>query len=627
MTFWNQWPSSMKKQGRTVLIGAVLYIFALLVLWLAPVPRMVAIIPFLMAYAVVGHEPFLHALHGLRSKEFLDENFLMVIASGGAFFLGEWPEAVAVMLFYQVGELFEDHAVDKSRRSIAALMNIRPDTAWSLRDGVEKSVSPDHVTVGEMIRVKPGERVPLDGIIRRGSTSVDTRALTGEPLPTDLKEGDTIISGCVNLTGSVDVEVTKSFGESTAARILSLVEEASSRKSRVENFITRFARWYTPAVVGSALILAILPPLFLGNWSDWLYRALAFLVCSCPCALVLSVPLSFFGGLGGAGKLGILVKGGNYLEALAHAEILALDKTGTLTKGSFAVVHIEPFGKISRDELLELAAYAECDSSHPIARSLRETWGKAIDTSRIGGVEEFSGYGVRADIDGRSIHAGSLALMERLGVTCPHVKSTGTAVYLEENGTCLGCILVEDEIKPHAEEALTRLRTLGIKSIAMLTGDRRPAAEDVARRLDIDDVHAQLLPADKMGVVEKLMARRSTKGTLVYVGDGMNDAPVLARADVGVAMGAMGSDAAIEAADVVIMKDGLESIADVIVIARRTMRIVHQNIVFILVVKLGTLALVALGLANMWAAVFADVGVAVLSILNAMTALRVKSLH
>ena len=627
MAFWNQWPASMRKQGRTVILGALLYLFAILVLWLAPVSRAVALVPFLMAYVVVGRDPFRHAWNGIRSREFLDENFLMVIASGGAFILGEWPEAVAVMLFYQVGELFEDHAVDKSRRSIAALMDIRPDTAWALRDGVEENVSPEDVAVGELIRVKPGERVPLDGIIRRGSTSVDTRALTGEPLPAELGEGDTIISGCVNLTGSVDVEVTKVFGESTAARILSLVEEASGRKSRVENFITRFARWYTPAVVGSALLLAVIPPLFLGNWSDWLYRALSFLVCSCPCALVLSVPLSFFGGLGGAGKLGILVKGGNYLEALAHTEILAMDKTGTLTRGSFAVVRIEPFGKISSEELLELAAYAECDSSHPIARSLRETWGKVIDTSRIGGVEEFSGYGVRADIDGRSIHAGSLALMERLGVSCPHVESNGTAVYLEEGGTCLGCILVEDEIKPQAREALARLRTLGVKSIAMLTGDRRPAAEDVARRVNIDDVHAQLLPADKMDVVETLMARRSAKGTLVYVGDGMNDAPVLARADVGIAMGAMGSDAAIEAADVVIMKDGLESIADVIVIARRTMRIVRQNIVFILTVKLGTLVLVAVGLANMWAAVFADVGVAVLSILNAMTALRVKSLR
>ncbi|WP_298069600.1 heavy metal translocating P-type ATPase [uncultured Mailhella sp.] len=627
MAFWNQWPDSMKRRGRVVLLSALLYLLGLLVLWLAPAFRPAALVPFLLAYAAVGRGPFRQAWNGIRSGEFLDENFLMVIASGGAFFLGEWPEAVAVMLFYQVGELFEDHAVDKSRSTIAALMDIRPDTAWVLRSGEERSVSPDEVSVGELIRVKPGERVPLDGILRRGATSVDTRALTGEPLPAELAEGDAVISGCVNLTGTIDMEVTKAFGESTATRILSLVEEASGRKSRVEHFITRFARWYTPAVVGSAVLLAVIPPLFLGNWSTWLYRALSFLVCSCPCALVLSVPLSFFGGLGGAGKLGILVKGGNYLEALSRTEILALDKTGTLTRGSFAVSCVEPAEGVSREELLELAACAERDSSHPIARSLREAWGKPIDPARIGTVEEFSGYGVRATVDGRTIHAGSLALMERLKVSCPPAGANGTAVYVEEGGVCLGSILVEDEIKPRAREALTRLRSLGVKSVAMLTGDRRAAAEAVAERLGIDDVHSQLLPTDKMDAVEKLMSRRSAQGTLAYVGDGMNDAPVLARADVGIAMGAMGSDAAIEAADVVIMNDDLESIADAILIARRTMRIVRQNIAFILAVKLGVLMLVAVGLANMWAAVFADVGVSVLSILNAMRALNVKDMR
>ncbi len=627
MAFWKEWPAPMKKRGRAVLFSFFFYILGLLILQFAGELHAAALVSFLLAYGGVGRGPLRQAWHGIRSGEIFDENFLMVIASGGAFLLGEWPEAVAVMLFYQVGELFEEHAVSKSRNTIAALMDIRPDTAWVLRGGQEQSVSPDAVAVGEFIRIKPGERVPLDGIIRRGASSVDTHALTGESLPAELAEGDVIISGCVNLTGSIDVEVTKVFGESTASRILSLVEEAAGRKSRVEHFITRFARWYTPVVVGSAVLLAVLPPLFGESWSTWLYRALSFLVCSCPCALVLSVPLSFFGGLGGAGKLGVLIKGGNHLEALARTEILAMDKTGTLTKGSFVVSRVEAVGDATREQILELAAYAECDSSHPIARSLREAWGNPLDTARIGKVEEFSGFGVRAVIDGHNVHAGSLALMERLNVSCPDAEQAGTTVYLEENGVCLGYILVEDEIKPRAKEALASLRTLGVKSITMLTGDRRAAAQAVAGRLGIDNVYAELLPADKMDVVEELMLRRSVRGTLAYAGDGMNDAPVLARADVGIAMGAMGSDAAIEAADVVVMNDDLESIAKAILIARRTMSLVRQNIAFILAVKLATLALVAVGLANMWAAVFADVGVSVLSILNAMRALRVNSLR
>lgn len=613
----------MQRKGRLIVLAGLFYLPALLMLGLFPEQSFLSLPLFLASYALVGHGSVRKALHGILNRNFLDENFLMVLASGGAFFVGEWPEATAVMLFYQVGSLFEDYAVDRSRRSIAALMDIRPDMAHLLRGEEEVDIAPEEAAVGDRIRIKAGEKIPLDGIIRRGSTSVDTRALTGESLPADLSVGHNVISGCVNLTGTIDVEVTKCFEESTASRILALVEDAACRKARTETFITRFARWYTPVVVACAVLLATIPPLLWGGWTEWLYRALSFLVCSCPCALVLSIPLSFFGGLGGASRCGILIKGSNYLEALAQAKMIALDKTGTLTQGTFRVVEICP-QEGTEEQLLELAVLAERDSSHPIARSLREAWeersaGAPAQNARVTSVEEYPGYGIRAIVEERPLHVGNIAFMERLGIPSPPAHEAGTTVYVADEYRCLGWIRVEDELKPHAAQSLSRLRSLGVEGLAMLTGDRTSSAEHVARALNISEIYAQLLPEDKLSVVESLLKKLMGKGTLLYVGDGMNDAPVLARADVGIAMGSMGSDAAIEAADVVIMNDSLDRIADAIRIARRTLRVVRQNILFILGVKFGTLILVAAGLAGMWAAVFADVGVAVLAILHAMT--------
>ena len=610
-----------RKQKNTlvrILVSAVLFAGALL----APVQGAPKLLLCLVPYGVVGWDILWKALRNIRGGQVFDENFLMALASVGAFFTGEYPEAVAVMLFYQVGELFQSYAVGRSRQSIAALMDIRPDYANIQRDGKLVQVDPEEVAVGDTIVIRPGEKVPLDGVVLEGSSALDTKALTGESLPREVAPGDDVVSGCVNQGGLLHVRVVKPFGESTVAKILDLVENSSSKKARAENFITKFARYYTPAVVIAAALLAVLTPPLAGiPWREGIHRALIFLVISCPCALVISVPLSFFGGIGGASRRGILVKGGNYLEVLARTETVVFDKTGTLTKGVFNVTAVHP-EVAGEGRLLELAALAESYSSHPIARSIREAWGKEPDPSRLGKVEEIGGRGIRAEIDGRTLWVGNDKLMEEIGAAWHPCHRVGTTVHLAMEGEYLGHIVISEEVKPDAREAVAALKALGVRKTVMLTGDAKEVGESVARELGLDEVHTQLLPGDKVDRVEKLLEEKSPKGSLAFVGDGINDAPVLSRADVGIAMGGLGSDAAIEAADIVLMDDAPSKIAEAIAIARKTLRIVRQNIVFALGVKALVLLLGALGAANMWEAVFADVGVSVLAILNATRALR-----
>ena len=579
---------------------------------------------YLICYAVIGWDIVWKAITNILHGQVFDENFLMTIATVGALILGEHSEGVAVMLFYQVGEWFQSYAVSKSRRSITSLMDIRPDYANIEKDGKLIQVDPEDVKIGDTIIVKPGERVPLDGKIIKGSSTLDTSALTGESMPREVEAGMEVISGCINQTGILTIQTTKEFGESTVAKILDLVENASDKKGRMENFITRFARYYTPVVVFAALALAVLPPLVTGQaFSIWIYRALTFLVISCPCALVISIPLSFFGGIGGASKIGVLVKGSNYLEALAYTETVVFDKTGTLTKGSFAVTEIQANG-MTDEELLELAAYAEDYSNHPISLSIQKAYGKKIDNSRITDVQEIAGHGVQAVIDGMTVLAGNAKLMEREHIPYTASNAIGTVVYVAFDGRYVGCIVIADEIKADAPAAIKTLKAAGIRQTVMLTGDADAVGQDVAHRLGLDRAYTELLPADKVDRVEELLAQKSDKGMLAFVGDGINDAPVLARADVGIAMGALGSDAAIEAADVVLMTDEPSKIAAIMQIARKTIRISNENIVFALGVKFLVLILGAVGRANMWAAVFADVGVSVIAILNAIRAMRVK---
>ena len=605
-----------KKMLARILVSAALLIACAL----SPLEGIWRLLSFLVPYAVIGWDVLWKAARNIAHGQVFDENFLMALATVGAFATGEYPEAVFVMLFYQVGELFQSYAVGRSRQSISQLMEIRPDYANLERDGKAEKVDPDEVNVGDVILVKPGERVPLDGVVLEGRSTLDTAALTGESLPRDVGEGDDVISGCVNQSGLLRVRVTKAFGESTVSKILDLVENAGSKKARAENFITKFARVYTPCVVIAAVLLAVVPSLVSGDWSEWT-RALIFLVVSCPCALVISVPLSFFGGIGGASRDGILVKGGSYLETLSQAEIVVFDKTGTLTKGVFNVTAIHP-DKISEAELLELAAYAESYSDHPISRSIREAYGEDIDQNRVGAVEELAGRGVRAVIDGKTVCVGNSKLMDELGAKWHPCHHVGTTVHVEVDGLYAGHLVISDEVKPDAAEAIRKLKELGVKKTVMLTGDAQAVGERVGAELGLDEVHAQLLPAGKVERVEALLKEKSDKGALVFVGDGINDAPVLSRADVGVAMGGMGSDAAIEAADVVFMDDKPSKLADAIRIARKTRAIVRQNVVFALAVKLLVMVLGAFGVANMWEAVFADVGVSVIAILNAMRALR-----
>ncbi len=617
----------LKKRLKKILIGAALFVFAIVCNQFIPVvsDTIIGLILFLAAYFVIGGDVIKKACMNIAKGQVFDENFLMLIATVGAFFVGEYHEAAAVMLFYQVGEWFQAYAVNNSRKSIKDLMNIRPDYANVLRDGEELVVSPDEVETDEIIIVKPGERIPLDGIVVKGTTTLDTMALTGESMPREAATGDLVISGCINLTGVLEVKVTKVFAESTVSKILDLVENATSKKAETENFITRFAKYYTPGVVIAAALVAFLPPLVLQEpFSVWLYRALSFLVISCPCALVISIPLSFFGGLGGASKAGILVKGSTYLEQLAQAEVVVMDKTGTLTKGNFAVQSVVVSGDMTADALVEVAALAECHSKHPISISIKNYYGIDIDTSRLGEVEEIAGFGVKAVVDGSIYYVGNDKLMNRVEVAVPEVTPIGTIVYVAKENAYLGYLLIADEEKADASECIRGLKRNGIKKIVMLTGDRKEAAAHVAGNLGIDEYHAGLLPADKVEEVEKLFAGKSDNGKLIFVGDGINDAPVLARADIGIAMGGLGSDAAIEAADIVIMTDEPSKIVKAMDIAAKTLRIVHQNIVLALGIKFVVLVLAALGYASMWAAVFADVGVAFIAIINAMRAMKVK---
>ena len=600
--------------------------------------NIVKLILYLIPYFIIGYDILLKALKGIRNRQVFDENFLMAVATVGAIVLalyeqsGDYTEAIAVMLFYQVGELFQSYAVGKSRRNISDLMDIRPDYANIETDGALEKVDPDEVEIGSTIIVQPGEKVPIDGVILEGASSLNTSALTGESLPRDAKKGDEIISGCINMTGVLKIRTTKEFGESTVSKILELVENASSRKSRSENFISRFARVYTPAVCVAALALAILPPLVRmfgmgvpADWDSWIYRALTFLVISCPCALVISIPLSFFAGIGGASKAGVLVKGSNYLEALSQTKIVVFDKTGTLTRGVFEVNDIH-HNKMEAEKLVEYAALAESASSHPISKSLQRAYGKEIDRSRVTDIREISGNGVMAKVDGIEVAAGNDKLMKRLGISYIDCHSVGTIIHVAVDGAYAGHIVISDVVKEHSKEAVQALRSAGIRKTVMLTGDARKVGEQVAKELQLDEVYAELLPADKVEKVEELLRGKTGKEKLAFVGDGINDAPVLSRSDIGIAMGAMGSDAAIEAADVVLMDDDPLQIAKSVKISRKCLRIVYQNIVFAIGIKLICLALGALGIANMWLAIFADVGVMILAVLNAIRALFVKKL-
>ena len=620
-----------KKNLRRILIALALVIAAA---FLPPLPDAVRLVVYLVPYFVVGWDVLRKAVIGVRNRQPFDECFLMAVATVGAFLLGEYAEACAVMLFYQVGELFQSVAVGKSRRSIAALMDIRPDYANLCQpDGTVAQVDPEEVPVGAEIQVQPGERGPLDGVVLEGTSALNTAALTGESLPRDVEPGANVISGCVNMTGLLRVRTTKPYGESTVAKILDLVENSSMKKARAENFIARFARVYTPAVCYAALALAVLPPVVLmllgqpAQLGDWIYRALTFLVISCPCALVISVPLSFFGGIGGASARGILVKGSTYLEELSKAEIVVFDKTGTLTQGAFHVTEVCPAEGITREQLLESAALIESWSKHPIAQSIRESWAQPLDAARITDVEELGGHGIQAKLDGRPAAAGNARLMEKLGLTVPAVNQAGTVVHLALDGRYAGYLCIADTVKPTSQKAIAGLKRAGVRRTVMLTGDAEPVAAAVAQQLGLDEYHAGLLPGDKVDQVEKLLEERSPSGRLVFVGDGINDAPVLSRADIGIAMGALGSDAAIEAADVVLMDDDPAKITLAMRIARRTLNIVHQNIVFALGVKAVCLVLGAAGIGGMWIAIFADVGVTVLAVLNAVRALYTKDLH
>ena len=627
---------AMTKKQKKMLVRILITAVMLIALHFIPITGIPQLLAYVAAYLVIGYDILRKAGKGILNGRAFDENFLMALATLGAFFLaiwtksGDYVEGIAVMLFYQIGELFQSYAVGKSRKNISALMDIRPDYANIEADGQLTQVDPDEVPVGSMIVVQPGEKVPLDGVIVEETASLNTSALTGESLPRDVKEGDEIISGCIDMSGVLKIRTTKAFGESTVSKILDLVENASSRKSRSEAFISRFAKIYTPAVCAAALALAVLVPLgrmlagLDANWTDWIYRALSFLVVSCPCALVISIPLSFFAGIGGASKEGILIKGSNYLEALSEAKIVVFDKTGTLTRGVFEVtaVHHSPMDEA---QLLEYAALAECASSHPISKSLQKAYGKEIDRSRVTDIEELSGYGITATVDGHAVAAGNSKLMNKLGVEYHDCHSTGTIIHMAVDGQYAGHIVISDVVKPHSKEAIEQLKRAGVQKTVMLTGDAKRVADSVAAELGVDEVRSELLPGDKVAEVEKLLAAKSKKDMLAFVGDGINDAPVLTRADIGIAMGAMGSDAAIEAADIVLMDDDPLQIAKAIKISRKCIGIVRQNIVFSLVVKFGCLALVAFGVANMWAAIFADVGVMVLAVLNAIRALRYRS--
>ena len=606
---------------RRILAAAVLFVVLMLLPARVVLPPWLRLVLFLVPYLIVGYKVLWTAARNIRNGQVFDENFLMAVATLGAFGCGEYPEAVAVMLFYQVGELFENIAVGRSRKSISDLMDIRPDYANIERGGALVQVDPDEVHIGDTIVVKAGEKIPLDGVVLEGESSVDTAALTGESLPRDVAPGSEVVSGCVNLSGLLRVAVKKEFGESTVSKILELVENSSSKKAKAENFITKFARYYTPIVVFAALALAVIPSLLTGDWTVWIQRGLTFLVVSCPCALVISVPLSFFGGIGGASKKGVLVKGGNYLEALAGAGIVVFDKTGTLTKGNFAVSEVRS-GSMGKEELLELAALAEGYSDHPISRSLKAAYGKEIDLSRLGAVEEIAGHGVKTVVDGKTVLAGNGKLMEKYGIPWAPCDAIGTVIHVAVDGVYAGCVIISDEIKPDAAAAIRGLHKAGVHKTVMLTGDRKAVGEAVAAELGLSEVHAELLPEQKVEQVERLLSQKSEKEKLLFVGDGVNDAPVLSRADIGVAMGAMGSDAAIEAADIVLMDDDLSKLPEAIGIAKKTLRIVYQNIVFSLAVKGVVLALSAVGIADMWWAVFADVGVMILAVLNASRMLK-----
>lgn len=618
-----------KKVFTRIIVAAVLMV----VLSLLPIDGWLKFLLFMIPYLVIGHDILLKAWKGILNRQVFDENFLMAVATIGAILLGDYKEGVAVMLFYQIGELFQSYAVGKSRRNISELMDIRPDYAnIEKEDGTLEQVDPDEVEIGSVIVVQPGEKVPIDGVIEEGRTSLNTSALTGESLPREAGVGDEVISGCINMSGVLKIRTTKEFGESTVSKILDMVENASSKKSRSENFISKFAKYYTPAVCYGALALAILPPLvrllFLGmtpEWGDWVMRALTFLVISCPCALVISIPLSFFAGIGGASNAGVLVKGSNYLETLSETKYVVFDKTGTMTQGVFEVSGVH-HSSMDTEKLLEYAALAECHSSHPISKSLKKAYGKPLDSSRVTDVEEISGNGVTAKVDGVRVAAGNSKLMEKLGVDCMECHSVGTVVHMAVNGKYAGHILISDQIKPHAKEAIAALKKCGVKKTIMLTGDRREAARQVAEELGIDEVHSELLPGDKVAQVEKLLDEKGEKEKLAFVGDGINDAPVLSRADIGIAMGALGSDAAIEAADIVLMDDDPLKISKAIRISRKCLRIVYENIYFAIGVKVVCLILGALGIANMWAAIFADVGVMIIAVLNAIRALNVKKL-
>ena len=618
----------LKKRLIRILAGAAVYIAAILIDIFAGINHWIVFGIFLAAFLIIGGDVIWKALRNIARGRIFDENFLMLIATVGAFVLQDYREGVAVMLFYQVGELFQSYAVNRSRKSISELMDIAPEFANVMRGGKLETVDPEEVEVGETIVVKPGEKIPLDGVVLEGTSFLDTSALTGESVPREVQPENSVLSGCINNTGVLTIEVTKEFEDSTVAKILDLVENASSRKANAENFITKFARYYTPVVVIAAVLLAVIPPLFLGMnsldvWSEWVRRALTFLVISCPCALVISIPLGFFGGIGGASKWGVLEKGSNYLEALAKAEVVVFDKTGTLTKGTFQVTEVHPNG-MSEAELLELTAYVEYHSNHPIATSIETAYGKEIEPERLGSVEEIAGHGIKAQIDGRTVYAGNAKLMKLKQIPFEPVHAVGTIVYVAVENQYAGYLLITDEVKEDAKEAIAKLKQLGIKKTVMLTGDRKSVAEQVADELGIDEVHSDLLPADKVEQMERLFAEKSKKGKLVFVGDGINDAPVLARADIGIAMGALGSDAAIEAADIVIMNDKPSRIATVMGISRKTLNIVIQNISLAFIVKFAALVLGAFGIATLWEAVFADVGVAVLAILNAIRALRYK---
>ncbi len=615
---------NQKKLIKTI-VGAAIYLLAILT---RREGSPLSLATFLVAYFIIGGDVLWRAVRNILRGKVFDENFLMGLATVGAFIVGDFAEAVAVMLFYQVGELFQDYAVDQSRASIASLMNIRPDYANVQRGDLLEKVDPDEVKVDEIIVIKPGERVPLDAVVLGGSSSIDTSALTGESLPRDVDAGDALLSGCINISGLLTARVTKEYGESTVSKILDLVENAGNKKSESEHFITKFAAVYTPAVVIIAVLLALIPPLFVpgATFRDWIYRGLIFLVISCPCALVMSIPLSFFGGIGGASRRGILVKGSNYLEALAQTEIVVFDKTGTLTKGVFAVQKVVPEG-ISESQLLEFAAYVESYSNHPISVSLKKAYQKPIDSARIRDVEEISGHGVTAHVDGKTIAAGNAKLMRRLGVAFEEPEDViGTVVHVAQDGVYRGYIVIADEIKDDAAFAIQELKAANIKQTVMLTGDAKKIGERVASQLGMDSVYTELLPVDKVAKVEELIAQKSPRGKLAFVGDGINDAPVLARADIGIAMGGLGSDAAIEAADIVIMTDEPSKLATAIRVSQKTLRIVKENITFALLVKGVVLLLGAMGIASMWAAIFADVGVAILAILNAIRMLNVKKL-